>query len=98
MSEPWKTHGPDFNAWNSDLDRFVGLLHSVKDEPWWIVDTALKYLDIRIDTRDNGWLLRIEDTKERVSPDRVVAAIEKYLDRFPSRRPPAPVSKEGDYA
>ena len=94
MSEAWKQHGPEFNAWNDDLDQFMALLQSVKDEPWWIVDTDLKYLDVRIDTRDNGWLLRIETSKERISPDRVVAAIEKYLDRFKSRRPPPPAERE----
>lgn len=78
----WKVHGPDFNAWNDDLMKFIEILDSVKDDPWWICDMPLKYLDIRIDTRDNGWLLRIEDSKERVSPDRVVAAIEKFKDRF----------------
>lgn len=88
MSEPWKTHGPDFNAWNDDLDQFIGLLNSVKDKPWWVVDIALKYLDIRIDTRDNGWILRIEDSKERISPDRVVAAIAKYHDRFGTKATP----------
>lgn len=93
MNEPWKTRGPDFNAWNEDFDRFSALLLSAADEPWWIVDFDLKYLNIRLDTRDNGFLLLSDEKdgkRERISPDRIVAAIEKYRDRFKSRRSPSP--------
>lgn len=105
MSQTWKQHGPDFNAWNDDLDKFAALLHSVKDERWWIKDFDLKYLTVRIDTRNNGFVLFCDGrdgTKERISPDRVVAAIERYLADFPSRRPPPsqpgirPVPQDGD--
>lgn len=105
MSQTWKQHGPDFNAWNDDLDKFAALLHSVKDERWWIKDFDLKYLTVRIDTRDNGFVLFCDGrdgTKERISPDRVVAAIERYLADFPSRRPHAsqpgirPAPQDGD--
>jgi hypothetical protein len=96
MSEQWKTHGPDFNAWNDDFDKFAALLHSVKDSPWWIKDFDLKYLNVRIDTRDNGFLLLTDEKngkRERISPDRVVKAIEAFLVDFPSRRTPAPQTK-----
>lgn len=86
MAEPWKKHGPDFNSWNSDFDKFAALLVSVRDKPWWIMDFDLKYLNIRIDTRDNGFILlsdRDHNGKcERISPDRVVEAIERYKEKF----------------
>lgn len=97
MADTWKTHGPDFNEWNDDFDKFAELLHSVKDQPWWIKDWDLKYLNVRIDTRDNGFLLLSDEKdgkRERISPDRVVAAIERYLTDFPSRRPAPPQPRE----
>jgi hypothetical protein len=96
MAEPWKMHGPDFNAWCDDFDKFAALLDSVKDKPWWISDFGLKYLNIRLDTRDNGFLLLSDnDPKERISPDRVVAAIAKFQERYDSDR--SALKQEGEY-
>lgn len=76
-----------FNNWHLELVEFMKLLNSVKDKAWWICDTDLKYLEIRIDTRDNAFLLyrdaqRGEEGRQKVCPSRVVAAIEQYKERF----------------
>lgn len=84
MADTWPTSGPDFNSWNLDLPRFTKLLDDVKDHPWWCADSQLKYLEIRIDTRDNGFLLFDRD-RNRVSPDRVVEAIKRWNETFLKR-------------
>lgn len=87
----WPTTGPDFNEWNLDLDRFMRILTdpSITDRAWWVVDPDLKYLDIRIDTRNNAFLLLIDvetgeqgNRKTRISPYRVVNAIMKYQANY----------------
>lgn len=72
--------------WKTNLSEFMAKLDQVKDICWWCHDTDLKYLEIRIDTRDNGFLLYAASgngDRELVSQDRVYKAIESYLDRFP---------------
>lgn len=72
----WKTIGPDFNEWNTDFLKFAQILEDAKGEGWWGADFDLKYLDIRVDTRYNTFL--VYGNKGKVSPDRVIAAIEKW--------------------
>ncbi|MQX28962.1 hypothetical protein [Sinorhizobium meliloti] len=81
MSEPWLVHGPDFNQWNGDLKRLVDLLHEAADDPWWCYDSQLKYISIWVDTRDNGFVLKDRDGN-RISPERVEAAINKWRESF----------------
>jgi hypothetical protein len=68
------------NEWNINLSEFMEKLNSVEDEHWWICDTHLKYLNIRIDTRSNNFLLFVDN--ERIDPDRVVKAIDEYLEKY----------------
>jgi hypothetical protein len=74
------------NIWNKELCRFMDVLESVRDDPWWIEDMDLKYLTIRIDTRDNAFLLFIDargdGDRVRIDPQRAVDAIEKYKNRY----------------
>lgn len=76
--EAWPQHGPAFNSWCNDLPRFIAILADAADEAWWSSDSDLKYLDLRIDTRDNSFVLFDRDHKARISPDRVIAAIAKH--------------------
>lgn len=72
--------------WETNLSEFMVKFNQVKDIAWWCCDTDLKYLEIRIDTRDNGFLLYAASgngERELVSQKRVYKAIESYLDRFP---------------
>lgn len=74
------------NVWNKELHRFMVALDEVRNEPWWICDTDLKYLNIRIDTRDNGFWLTIDgkgnNNKIRIDPQRVIRAIEEYKTKY----------------
>lgn len=79
--KPWPQHGPDFNAWNGNFKEFTELLSSAAEEGWWVRDTQLKYLVIRVDTRDNGFLLFDRD-KNQISPNRVVEAIEQQRKEY----------------
>lgn len=72
-------------TWNNNFSGFAAVLASVQDEPWWIADPDLKYLNIRLDTRDNAFLLfpdthRPEKMEEQIEPERVLAAIQRYKE------------------
>jgi hypothetical protein len=90
MTEKWPSKGPDFNEWYRDLPAFIALLEDAKAEGFWTADFDLKYLNVRIDTRDNAWLLLVDGPdgqKERIEPQRVIDAIEKHRARFGRARP-----------
>lgn len=82
------------NTWNTQLSKLMTALDEVANERWWICDPDLKYLNIRIDTRDNAFILSIDSRKEggpkeRIDPQRVVDAIDRYKSRYPPRCAPA---------
>lgn len=77
----WPTTGPDFNAWNIDLDKFMKVLSDYRKTPFWLCDFELKYLNVRIDTRDNAFVLT-DRLGEKVSPDRVLAAIKRFNELY----------------
>lgn len=83
----WPTDGPEFNAWNINLFLFISILEEAKGSGFWTQDFDLKYLTIRVDTRDNGFLLyvdNLDDEKQpiKISPDRVLAAIDKHYTKW----------------
>lgn len=47
--------------WNTNLEEFMAELQSVKGCNWWVVNPKLKYLNLRIDTRDNAFLILDND-------------------------------------
>lgn len=70
------------DEWDTGLDEFMVKLIGSSDKPWWTCDPYLKYLNIRVDTRDNAFILTIDgkggsDKKERIDPQRVIDAIAK---------------------
>lgn len=75
----WPHSGPDFNSWEDDVFSLVAEMAKLKDEPWWCQDVPLKYLSIRIDTRDGGFILKDRDGN-RISPDRVVKAMNAWRE------------------
>lgn len=79
--QAWPAHGPSFNRWNGDLKAFVELIADAAEENWWCQDTPLKYLEIRVDTRDGGFVLFDRD-RNVISPDRVVEAIAKWRGKY----------------
>lgn len=68
------------NEWEHDIGAFAKLLQDNADNHWWGMDTKLKYLNVRVDTRDGGFVLFDRDNN-RISPDRVTTAIKKW-DEF----------------
>ncbi len=87
MTDTWPTSKDTGDTWNINFGRFCGILNSVQDVRWWIVDFDLKYLEIRLDTRDNGFLLFIDKEygkkeRERVDPQRVVDAIQRFKEKY----------------
>ncbi len=69
--EPWRKAGPSHNSWNLDLAKFAKL---VEDHPaLWLRDARLKYLNVRIDTRDGGFILADRDN-QTIDVDRVVSS------------------------
>lgn len=86
VREPWPKHGPDFNNWEENLIGFMQALDAARGQYWWCEDMPLKYLEIRIDTRDNGFILRDRDGN-RVDPNRVLDAIDSWTKKFPNAEP-----------
>lgn len=92
----WPAHGPSFNEWRDDLVRLATILADASDESWWCADTALKYLEIRVDTRDGGFVLYDRD-RNKISPERVEQAIAKWRTIYGKNkiRRSAPSPREG---
>ena len=75
-STEWPNTG-EMNKWYLDLYRFMAILKDTTPG-WWVNDSVLKYLNIRMDTRNGNFRLYGEG-QVQVSPDRVLAAIEKWV-------------------
>lgn len=69
------------NPWHPNLSEFVAILG--RHEGFWTMDYALKYLNIRVDTRSGHFVLMDRDDN-RISADSVLDAINKYRNSFPS--------------
>ena len=87
------------NTWNTGLDKFIEVLNGGAGEAWWCCDTDLKYLNLRVDTRDNAFLLTVDgckdgDPKRRIDPQRVVDAIAKWRNEYGPRPSTVITSKE----
>jgi|GEM_PF-2975348 len=74
----WPTNNFPDNEWNLNAADFVA--HVAKYPGFWCCDHDLKYLNLRIDTRVDRFLLLDRD-KNRLSPDRVLEAINKWCNR-----------------
>ena len=79
------------NTWHTGLDEFTAKLNSASGQSWWICDPYLKYLNIRIDTRDNAFILTIDGKNgsgkaERIDPQRVVNAIDDFKAKYGKSR------------
>lgn len=75
------------NTWNTGLEEFMYVLFNACEQPWWCVDGDLKYLNLRIDTRDNAFILSVNGRGEnapqvRIDPQRVIEAIAKWNTDF----------------
>lgn len=98
METKWPASGPDFNRWQTNLAEFMAALEKAKHSGFWCADMDLKYLTIRIDTRDNGWLLYIDSRKDggektRIDPQRVIDAICKWNEVAGDSKPYAPLAQ-----
>ncbi|WP_424140810.1 hypothetical protein [Roseomonas chloroacetimidivorans] len=81
LVEPWPQSGPDYNSWNLDAARFVALVQA--HPTLWHNDSPLKYLGMRIDTRDGAFILTDRDGNA-LDANRVIAAIRKSAERYGS--------------
>ena len=75
------------NAWHTGLDLWMGALFEASREAWWCCDTDLKYLNLRIDTRDNAFILSVDGREDnapkiRIDPQRVVDAIAEWNSKY----------------
>lgn len=73
-------------AWPSDGVRFADAAAFTRllseHEGFWGADFALKYLELRIDTRSGHFILKDRDGN-RISADRVVCAIQNWREWHP---------------
>lgn len=77
----WASRGPTFNSWWTNYRALTDALLSVEGQPWWVCDTELKYLNIRLDTRDLGFIITDRDGTQ-IDPSRIIAAIEAFKASF----------------
>ncbi len=82
----WKSRGPAFNSWWLNYRQLTEALLSVEGQPWWISDTELKYLNIRLDTRDLGFIITDRDGVQ-IDPQRVLDAIASFNKSFRAEDP-----------
>jgi hypothetical protein len=79
--------------WHEDLEDFMAKLFWARKnlaKGYWCCDFDVKYLTLRIDTRDLGYLVFADgrgdlsnaSNKFRISPDAVRAAINKWQDDY----------------
>lgn len=99
MEAQWPSNGPDFNNWQSNLMEFMKVLDQARYSGFWCADMDLKYLTVRIDTRDNGWLLFIDSRKGggekiRIDPQRVLDAISKWSEMVGDSKPYGSTNQE----
>lgn len=81
----WPNNGSDINLWYTNFGEFAKILHQAKDDTFWICDQPLKYLNIRLDTRRNQFLVLIDkrgEEERQISPVRVIKAINQYRSEF----------------
>ncbi len=71
----WPARGPDYNRWNENFELFAQIVQ--QNPGLWLVDSDLKYLNFRVDTRSGSFLLFCRNGEEKISPDRVVDAARK---------------------
>lgn len=77
---------PAKSRWNDT--GLLELLQAIKDNPhFWPEDSRLKYLEVRIDTRDMGFVLWDRDRKA-VTPDDVMNAITANKARWDKMEAP----------
>lgn len=96
----WPTKGGFGNLWHTDLQGFMKRLFAVQGQSYWCMDGDVKYLNLRIDTRDLGWLLyadgrgHVSNAKNtfRIDPMQVIRAIDAWNAKYK----PAPANDETD--
>gem|GEM_PF-2751658 len=80
---PFDQTGIAENPWYADSARFVSALQNRPHR--WLVNTQTKYVDIRIDTRDGGFVVKDRDGN-RISPNEILG--------IPEGRQAAPLLSE----
>ncbi len=80
IPERWPTTGEEFgNPWHRNATAFLTLIDQHRG--FWGRDFDLKYLNLRIDTRNNQFVLLDRDN-QRIHADRVLDAIRQHVARF----------------
>lgn len=82
-------------VWNDNLEELMQRLFEMKEHAFWCSDWDVKYLNVRIDTRDNGYVLQADGRGNSsnmkntflISPDKVFTAMDKYREMFPMQTP-----------
>ena len=82
-------------GWHTNLEEFMQYIFAAKDNAYWCCDWDVKYLNIRIDTRDNAYLLTSDgrgdasNAKNRfhIAPRKVLDAMDAWFAKYTDRKP-----------
>jgi len=78
------------NIWDS-IDAFIEVLDKMRDGDWvWYLNSRCKYVDLRVDMRDGGCLMMIDDgnfkgNKIRIDPTELAFQYGKSEDTVPAK-------------
>lgn len=101
MAEEFKDTKGHGNNWHTDLEQFMADLFDAKKNlarGYWCMDGDVKYINLRIDTRDLGYLIHADgrgnsanmENKFRIHPDDVRNAIKAWDEKYNQSPKPAP--------
>ena len=82
-------------GWHTNLEEFMQYIFAAKGNAYWCCDWDVKYLNIRIDTRDNAYLLKADGRGDssnmkntfHIAPRKVLDAMDEWFDKYTTIEP-----------
>lgn len=96
IPENWKESGPAFNKWYDDAAGFLALIQ--RHDGFWCTDHTVKYLNIRVDTRDGGFVFLPDRHGIEMTAERVLKAIKEWNSPLWRGESPPPQGERPDTA
>lgn len=84
----------EVTGWRTDLEEFMQHVFAAKGHSYWCTDWDVKYLNIRIDTRDNAYTLMADGrgdasnmkNKFHITPRKVLDAMDAWFSEWETEK------------